>query len=71
MKLSAVQQAKIRDLSRDPVFGSILDDISKDTTPPRWKPKGDETEKHNRWIYKSGYGDAIDFMVKLLGYEHE
>ena len=71
MKLNALQQAKVRDLNRDPVFGSILKEAEKHATVPRYKPKGEEIDKHHQWIHKSGFADGVDFMVKLLRYDNE
>lgn len=71
MKLNDVQRLKLRDLGRDPVFASILEEAQSVSPVPRWKPKGDEIEKHHRWIYQSGFVDGVDHVVKLLRNDYE
>ena len=64
------QKMLLRDLSMNPVFGSLLEEIDSHSGLPRWKRSEDSTQQEF-WIYRSGYTDGIEFVLKLMGYEHD
>lgn len=64
------QQRRVNDLSRDPVFTGILREMDSHARLPKWKKTDDSTQSEN-WIYRSGYVDGIEFVLKLLGYEDD
>ena len=65
--LNSEQQMLIRELSRNPVFGSILIGLSKPQVK-RYSPKGEcEEKKIHEWIYRSGIDQGTRNVLQHLG----
>ena len=71
MKLSGPEQQMVVELMRNPVFGGLMQRISEENPVPKWRKGGDEKAKHHEWIYRSGFVEGINYVLKLLRYENE
>lgn len=71
MEHSNEQKALLRELSMNPVWGSLLRDIEAMNSVPRYKRGGDKSaeEKQAEWIYRSGMDAAIEKVLRYLGYD--
>ena len=71
MAHSNEQKALLRELSMNPVWGSMLRDIEAMGGVPRYQRRGDKSaeEKQADWIYKSGMDAAIEKVLRYLGYD--
>lgn len=61
----------LKELSMNPVWGSILVTLDQQRSIPRYRP-GDEKppeEKTQEWIYRSGVDAGIEKALLFLGYE--
>lgn len=71
MTLSPEEQAFVRDLNRNPMFARIAEKAKERARIPKWKKKGEERDKTECWIFESGVVEGIEYVLQLLGYEHE
>lgn len=74
MKLNATEKFKIRELQNDPVFMGILNKLcERHGTLPLYNPAapGDSAAKHDRYVYRSGYIQGVQFSCELLGLRND
>ena len=72
MKLNDVEKAAVRELSRNPAVTGLLNRIENEHGQvPKWRAGGSEDGKTNQWIYRSGFADGIEYVIKLLRYDNE
>lgn len=72
MNLTNEEKARLTELKRDPVFGSIMQKVRDHGQIPRYRSsEGDETAKVHRWINRSGFAEGVEFVLNTLGYDHE
>jgi len=69
--LSADQKALLQELSMNPVWASLLNDIDLHFRRDfRYKPSDEpEAEKNANWAYASGMDRRLEDVLKLLGHE--
>ena len=73
MNLTDSEKALVRDLSRNPDFASIMRKFDEAASVPRFRKetKVDDEAQTRNWIRASGYRDAMDFVLIVLGYRNE
>ena len=71
MSLTPQELAFVKDLNRNPMFASIAHKAKQRCRIPKWKRGGEEKEKTELWIFESGVGEGVNYVLQLLGYDHE
>ena len=71
MNLSPEELAFIRDLNRNPMFASMAQKAKQRCRIPKWKRQGEEKDKTENWIFESGVVEGVNYVLQLLGYDHE
>ena len=71
--LSVDQIALLKDLSMNPTWASLLQDIDAQFKRDfRYKPSDDpEDSKNAEWAYSSGMDRRLEDVLRLLGYERQ
>ena len=69
--MSPNQKALLKELSMNPAWVALLEDISHQLHRDfRYKPDDKpEDKKHAEWAYRSGVDCGTSNVLKLLGYE--
>ena len=65
------QKALLKELSMNPIWGSILLELDAMRAIPRYRPGPEKAaeEKTQEWVYRSGIDAGIEKALLFLGYE--